>query len=123
MKTIKLGDLEKEVLEVLWKRKEATLKEIWKVFNKQKGLAYTTIATVLQRLQKKGFVKKEKGRYVPVYSKKDFTINLFNRFVNSFLSNFGDLAYASFVEGLESLDKRRKKKLLSKLEEIIENER
>ena len=119
-----LGDLEKQILELLWKREEGeSLKNIWQYFEKKKGLAYTTVATVLQRLLSKGLVEKRNGLYFAKYSKEDLCASLFRRFLQGFFESFGEVAYSSFVEGLEGLDSRRRKKLLEKLEELVKDEK
>ena len=118
-----LGDLEKQVLEFLWEKEEgASLKAIWQYFEKSKNLAYTTVATILQRLASKGLVEKEKGVYKAKYSKKDVSAGLLKRFLEGFFESFGEVAYSSFIEGIEKLDRRKRKKLLEKLELLSLNE-
>ena len=123
MLKVLLGNLEKEVLEFLWQNKGSELKNIWESFNKKRGLAYTTIATIIQRLRKKGLIYRKEGKYYPSYNKKDFTINLFKNFVRLFVKDYGDVAFSSFAEGVETLDKRTKEKLIRRLEVILKDEK
>ncbi len=123
MQKITLGKLEKEVLEFLWKREKASLKEVWEHFYTKRKLAYTTVATVLTRLVDKGVVLKEGGVYFPKYSKKDLSAKILKGFLDTFFKSFGEVAYSSFAEGIEKLDKKQREKLLKNLEEILESEK
>lgn len=51
-----LSDLQIAILRVLWSRGEATVAEVQNALQRERGLANTTIATVLSRLEKRGFV-------------------------------------------------------------------
>lgn len=58
-----LGDLQLAIMRVLWQRGEASAAEVHAALKKQRGLAPTTIATMLRKLEDKGAVKhKEHGR-------------------------------------------------------------
>jgi predicted transcriptional regulator len=52
-----LSDLQLAVMRVLWERGEATVNEVFAVVGKARGLAFTTIATILTRLEKHGVIK------------------------------------------------------------------
>lgn len=71
-----LGDLEREVMEAIWRRGEETsVREIHSTFEER--AAYTTLMTTLDRLHKKGLLERRKeGRaflYAPRISREDFT--------------------------------------------------
>jgi len=51
-----LTDLQVAVMRVLWEKQEATVAEIWESLRAERGLAQTTIATLLSRLEKRGVV-------------------------------------------------------------------
>lgn len=48
--------LQLAILRVLWERGEATVVEIWEALHDERGLAQTTLATLLSRLEKRGAV-------------------------------------------------------------------
>lgn len=48
--------LQLAILKVLWDRGEATVIEIWEALHAERGLAQTTLATMLSRLGKRGAV-------------------------------------------------------------------
>ncbi len=54
MKTKRLHHLELEVMKVVWKLKHATVNDV--LDNIDRKLAYTTIATTMKNLEKKGFL-------------------------------------------------------------------
>jgi len=51
-----LTGLQLSIMEVLWRRGEATTQESWDVLNRRRPLALTTVATILSRLERKGVV-------------------------------------------------------------------
>jgi predicted transcriptional regulator len=51
-----LTDLQVELLEVLWERGEATVAEVQEALLAERGLAMSTVATLLSRLDKRGVV-------------------------------------------------------------------
>jgi predicted transcriptional regulator len=54
--TVDLSDLQLDVVRVLWRRKEATAAEVQASLETARGLALTTVSTVLSRLEKRGLV-------------------------------------------------------------------
>lgn len=58
-----LSDLQLDVLRVLWDRGEASVAEVHAVLQPLRGLATTTVATLLTRLEKRGLLKhRREGR-------------------------------------------------------------
>jgi BlaI family penicillinase repressor len=51
-----LGELQRAVMEVLWERGEASVHEVRDRLGRRKALAYTTILTTLQKLEKAGWL-------------------------------------------------------------------
>jgi BlaI family penicillinase repressor len=51
-----LTELQLSILRLLWQRGEATVAELWEVLYEQRGLAQTTVATLVARLQRRGIV-------------------------------------------------------------------
>jgi BlaI family transcriptional regulator, penicillinase repressor len=58
-----LSDLQLSVMHVLWEAGEATVAEVHVALHSQRGLAPTTVATLLSRLEKRGLVEhRSEGR-------------------------------------------------------------
>jgi predicted transcriptional regulator len=77
MKTIiSLTKAEEQVMQILWNLKEGVVKDVVEGFDEPRP-AYTTVATVLSVLEKKGFVTRKKignvNLFLPEISKKEYT--------------------------------------------------
>lgn len=62
----RLGELQLAILRVLWERGEATVAEVHEALHEDRGLAPTTIATMLTKMERKGVVahRTEQRRFV-----------------------------------------------------------
>jgi BlaI family penicillinase repressor len=73
--TKRLTKAEEEIMLILWKLKEATVREVMEHLD-ESGTPYTTVSTVVRVLEKKGFVDhKAVGTthlYHPTLQKKDY---------------------------------------------------
>lgn len=63
-KTIEhLGPLQKQIMEILWKKGQATVGEIKNQIDSENKLSYTTFLSAVQRLTKDGWIdREEQGR-------------------------------------------------------------
>lgn len=62
-----LGDLELAVMEVLWRRSPANVRDVMSAIA-ERNLAYTTVMTTLDRLYKKGLLTRKKESHAFMYS-------------------------------------------------------
>ena len=53
----RLGELQLSILKVLWEREEATVADVHKQVSTGRGLAYTTVATMLRKMEARGLVQ------------------------------------------------------------------
>jgi predicted transcriptional regulator len=53
----RLTELQLEIMNVLWKRGEATVGDVRNGLKPERDLAHTTVSTLLSRLEKKGLVR------------------------------------------------------------------
>ena len=51
-----LTELQLAILRVIWDKGEATVQDIWEALHAERGLAQTTVATMLSRLERRGGV-------------------------------------------------------------------
>lgn len=119
-----LGCLEEEIMKIIWKIKEATVRDVLKNIKRDKKPAYTTIMTVMNRLEKKGILKRklqdDSYVYKPTHNKENFLALSSKKIVDSLFKNFGeDLAIAQFMNHLEKVDTEKSKELKEKLKKII----
>jgi len=70
-----LGDLQLAIMRVLWSRGEAAASEVHAALEEERGLAPTTIATMLRKMENKGVVRhRAEGRrflYIPTVSEPE----------------------------------------------------
>lgn len=59
-KDVHLSDVQMEIMRTLWSEKSATTATVHERVGKPRSLAYTTIATVLARLEKRGLLRSAK---------------------------------------------------------------
>lgn len=97
-----LGDLEKSVMDVLWEMGEATGREVLEEIEKERAVAFTTVLTVMDRLLKKGLIKriKKEGLYVykATLSKDDFVKQVSEEVLQGILDISASSAAASFLD-------------------------
>lgn len=121
MKATSLGELEKEVMDILWEYKNCSARDVLNKLQKNRTLAYTTVATILQRLYDKGLVKRTEDKsghiYSPKLSKESYSKNIAQSFIKKFIASFGDTAIASFAESIDKLPDEKRKYFLEILEE------
>jgi predicted transcriptional regulator len=55
-RTFRLGDLQLRILKALWERPEASVAEVLEALGPRAGLAYTTVATMLRKMEARGLV-------------------------------------------------------------------
>ncbi|WP_313347933.1 BlaI/MecI/CopY family transcriptional regulator [Stenotrophomonas sp.] len=63
-----LTDSERRILEVLWKKKEASVREVADELSRKKPVAYTTVLTMFKVLDKKGLVTHRSEGRAFIYS-------------------------------------------------------
>jgi len=56
-RVFKLGDLQLRIMQVLWQRGEAPVADVHQSVAGERDLAYTTIATMLRKMEAKGLVR------------------------------------------------------------------
>ncbi len=120
MKQKSISELEQQVMDIVWRQKECSVRAVYEKLQKTKPIAYTTVATLLQRLEAKGLVSKvEEGKaniYKPRLSKEAYSKSLATGFLDKFISSFGNLAISSFAESIEELPKEKREYFLKLLE-------
>lgn len=113
MKT--LTKAEEQVMQILWELKEGVVKQVIEGFKENKP-AYTTVATVLNVLEKKGFVSSKKigntNLFTPAVSKQEYTKVQFSSLLkNYFNGSFPKMATFFAKEnnlGMEELEEMLK---------------
>lgn len=66
-RTHRLGDLQLQIMKVLWARGEATVAEVHQAVVEANDLAYTTVATMLRKMELRGLVKHRQDARTFIY--------------------------------------------------------
>jgi len=104
----RLGEREREVLEVLWIEGSATVQQVTKCL--QTALAYTTVMTTLDRLYKKGLLRRNKRDrafvYEPALSKNDLERGRASEMVHRLFSDssMNEDALLSHLDAVQNYD-------------------
>lgn len=103
-----LGPLETAVMERLWKRRQATVRDVVDDLSRTRLLAYTTVMTIMTRLHAKGLLTRDRdGKtyvYRPAFSRDEHRAKLSGDLVRGLVNEFGDVALAQFTAELDSVD-------------------
>lgn len=111
-----LGDLEADIMELLWKESPASVRDIHENLARERSIAYTTVMTVMGRLSEKGLLKREQhGRaylYIPTQTREQFCSDAISTVMEGLLGGFGEPVLSHFVDTVDSDD-------TAKLDELI----
>lgn len=116
-----LGELEKAIMGCVWRKGEATVRDVHNYVGKRRDLAYTTVMTVMTRMIEKGYLCRtalKNGSYLyrPCYSKEEFYAKTSNALFAQLIRNLGSVAVAQFVDALEKVDPKQVKELERRLQ-------
>jgi len=110
---------ELEALKVLWAQGEATVRNVWHEMNRaDANLAYTTVLSLLQVMEQKGFVGHQRVGRAYAYFPKIERQSTFRKLAGGFLDRVFDGAMDEYLaHALQS--RRLSKKELATLEQMI----
>lgn len=104
-----LGELDVDILLVIWRMKKATVKDVFEVLYDTRRLAYTTIMTVMGRLAKKGILSQDRSRtpyeYTPLVRREELAASIVSHVVNRLLE--GD--YEILINVVKAQQQEQKK--------------
>lgn len=117
-----LGDLQLAIMRVLWRRGEASAADVHRALYDERGLAPTTIATMLVKMEKKGVVThRADGRrylYSPTVSEGEVTRSMVAQLAERLFE--GDVsAFVSHLLSEHEIDRDE----LAELEQLIDTKR
>ena len=107
-----LHELESLVMEEVWRQGQSTVREVLTALNQgEKERAYTTVMTIMARLDTKGVLTRERhGKtdiYKPVMTREEYLEARAQAEVEALIHEFGDVALAHFAEQVDKLDAER----------------
>jgi predicted transcriptional regulator len=117
-----LHELESEVMEEVWRHDEVTVREVLDALNRgPKQRAYTTVMTIMTRLDEKGLLERKRRGRADVYrsrlTREQYLAARAEAEVKELVADYGDVALAHFARHLDTLDARRRAALRRLAEE------
>ena len=113
-----LHELESEVMEEIWRQgRPMTVREVMDALNgrARKERADTTIMTIMQRLDGKGLLTRQREQkthiYAPAISREDYLQARARAEVGALVEEYGDAALVNFARHIEQLDRKRREQL------------
>ena len=112
-----LHALESEVMELMWELGEANVRRVLGELNarSEKRRAYTTVMTIMARLDRKRILfRRREGRtdvYVPNFSREEYQAARAQAEVSAMVAQYGDAALVHFARQMENLDPQRRERL------------
>ncbi|MBI3650263.1 MAG: BlaI/MecI/CopY family transcriptional regulator [Acidobacteria bacterium] len=117
-----LGELQSAVMEILWRQPGLTVNEVEEKLQLRREIAHTTVLTTLDRMHRKGYLRREKhGKafvYEPRYSREEFEQGMTQEVLGALLRQYSGSAISTFVD-LVSADSQA----LDQLESMIREKR
>jgi predicted transcriptional regulator len=97
-----LGELEASVMEVLWTEPGQTVIDVERRLREVRKIAHTTVLTTLDRLHRKGYLRRDKqGKafvYAPRFSREEFERAMADEILGALLGQFSAPALSAFVD-------------------------
>lgn len=112
-----LHELETEVMDVVWDRGEASVRDVMWALNAHapRERAYTTYMTIMARLNGKGMLdRRREGKadfYTPTYTRDQYADMRARAELESVVDQYGEVALAHIARQLAALDPRRRRAL------------
>ena len=120
-----LGELELELLKMVWKSPGSTVQELAEQLSTERVYARTTVLTVVQRLHAKGFLRREKVagllRFWPTEEEGTVISGLIRQFVDKVLD--GSAApFLAYLANAKTLSETQSAQLRAIVEELERTE-
>ncbi len=102
------GELEADVMEVIWRRGRVTVQDVWGELRKSRELAYATVKTVMNRLAEKGYLRRRDTErahsFEPVMDREAFLRRVSDEVLEGLFVDFGEPIRTHLVEALKARD-------------------
>lgn len=97
-----LGFLQKKIMETVWELGEATARQVLERVSDKKPLAYTTVLSIMQKLEKLGWLKhRTENRtniYHAVHSRKYESVRSLRKFTEKVFQGDSHLLFQHLIE-------------------------
>ena len=121
-KYIKPTESELEILNILWHKDVATVREVHEELAKSKDVGYTTTLKLMQIMNDKGLVKRDESMrthvYQPAVNREKTQKHLLNKMIESL---FGGSSTQLVLQALGGGDQKVSAEELEKIQTLIDN--
>jgi len=113
-----LGKLQRSVLEIVWKLGEANVHQVRQKLSRRKKLAYTTVLTALQKLEKAGWLRhRAEGKsyiYTPIRSRDEAGAKSVRKFLKRVFDGDSVLMFQHLIRqsNLSNLELQKLRKMI-----------
>ncbi len=120
-KLIKPTESELEILQILWRKGLATVREVHEELGQNKDVGYTTTLKLMQIMNEKGIVKRDDSMRTHVYqaavNKEKTQKHLLNKMIDSL---FGGSSTQLVIQALGDDSHKTSKEELSKIQALLD---
>lgn len=121
-KYVKPTESELEILNILWMKDLATVREVHEELAKSKDVGYTTTLKLMQIMHEKGLVKRDESMRTHIYqaavNREKTQKHLLNKMIDSL---FGGSSTQLVLQALGSGDQKVSAEELEKIQSLIDN--
>src|SRR3954463_289567 len=121
-KYIKPTESELEILNILWLKDVATVREVHEELAKSKDVGYTTTLKLMQIMHEKGLVKRDESMrthvYQPAVNREKTQKHLLNKMIDSL---FGGSSTQLVLQALGGGEQKVSAEELEKIQNLIDN--
>ncbi len=106
-----LGPLETDVMEAVWDRGVATVRDVHAALARNRDIAYTTVMTTMTRLADKGVLNRRRDGlayiYTPAITKRDFETMMVRRVLDGLMDDYEEETITYILDYLAEHDPKR----------------
>src|SRR5918997_1259221 len=114
-----LGPLETDIMQLVWRDKLITVKEVHRALQARRDIAYTTVMTTMTRLADKGVLTRRRHGlayiYTPAVTKRDFEAAMVRRVLDGLMDDYEEETITYFLDYLAERDPQRFEKVRKEL--------
>jgi predicted transcriptional regulator len=103
-----LGPLEQDVMDVVWRLGDATVRDVHDVLASSRRIAYTTVMTTMTRLATKGLLQRDTAglahRYRPAVSRERYARSAVGDVLSWLLERYPEPAVAYLADVVDDVD-------------------
>ena len=120
--TTSLGSLEEEIMQIIWKEKNVSVRFIFDKLKTKRPIAYTTVMTIMSRLHTKRILnrRQQDGAYIysPAQTKEKFLEKISEKIIKNLINSCGDVAVAQFIDIIEASHLKKSSEWQKRLKKI-----